>query len=59
MDSIYLHYAIAHEYNLTRKPALVKFIQNYEGEIKYLCSMDYIIEIQDPFGYRVGIRISS
>jgi hypothetical protein len=63
MDPLYLHYAIAQEYNITRKPALVKFIQNYEGEIKYLCSNDYVVEIQNPFGYRVnihsGIRLSS
>ena len=56
MDPIYLHYAIAHEYNLTRKPALAMFVQNYEGDIKYVFSGDYVVEVQDKFGYRVGIH---
>jgi hypothetical protein len=63
MDPIYLHYAIAQEYNVTRKPALVRFVQNYDGEIKYIFSKDYVVEIQDKHGYTIGIhsciRISS
>ena len=62
MNSFMLHYAIVQEYNLTRKPVLDKFVQNYQGEIKYVFSRDYVVEIiQDGFtsGIHSGIRLSS
>ena len=56
MDPLYLHYAIAHEYNITRKPALLHFVLNYVGDIKYVFSRDYVVEIQDIHGYTIGIH---
>jgi hypothetical protein len=59
----YFHYAIVQEYNLRRTPVLDKFVKNYEGEIKYVFSNDYVVEIIDTdhiaTGIHSGIRLSS
>ena len=54
MDSTYLHFAIAREYNLTRKPVIDRFVKTYDGEIKYVFSQDYILEVYGQ-GYRIGL----
>jgi len=51
-----LHYYVAEQYNLTRKPVLEKFVQAYEGEIKYVFSRNYVVEIVDPNGFSNGIH---
>lgn len=63
MDSYMFLYYVAQEYNLTRKPVFEKFIQAYDGEIKYVFSQDYIIGLIDTDGMQAqihsGIRLSS
>jgi len=62
MDSLYLHYLISQEYNVRRKPVIEKFIKTYEGEIKYVFSQDYILEVYDTtlrLGLASGLQLSS
>jgi hypothetical protein len=56
MDSITLHLDIAREYNLSRKPVFDKFIQAYDGEIKYVFSRDYIIGFMDRDGFSFSVH---
>lgn len=56
MDSITLHLDIAREYNLSRKPVFEKFIQAYDGEIKYVFSDDYIIGFMDRDGFSFSVQ---
>ena len=56
MDNVVFHHEIARVYNLTRKPVFEKFVQAYDGEIKYVFSRDYIVEIVDRDGFRIGIH---
>ena len=50
MHIVTLHLDIVRGYNLTRKPVFVKFVQAYEGEIKYEFSRDYIVGFVDRYG---------
>ena len=59
MDSITLHLDIAREYNLSRKPVFEKFIQAYDGEIKYVFSEDYIIGFMDRDGFSFSVQYDS
>ena len=56
MDSITLHIDIAREYNISRKPVFEKFIQAYDGEIKYVFSDDYIIGFMDRDGFSFSVQ---
>lgn len=56
MHIVTLHLDIVRGYNLTRKPVFVKFVQAYEGEIKYEFSRDYIVGIVDRYGFTFQVQ---
>ena len=62
MDLLYLHYVIAREYNRKRIPVLERFVQNYKGEIKYVFSEDYVLEVRGnglALGLVLPIKLNS
>jgi hypothetical protein len=56
MDIVTLHLDIVREYNLTRKPVFEKFVRDYEGEIQYEFSRDYIVGFVDCEGFSFGVQ---
>lgn len=56
MHIVTLHLDIVRGYNLTRKSVFVKFVQAYEGEIKYDFSRDYIVGFVDRDGFTFQVQ---